>query len=256
MDAAQKSLRRATVVFWALLLYIIAALLWWLFSLEQQNRQLHALRKEVVVLQNGDPAGYSTGWRQIEKEQDRNTVKHVTEGITFLLLILFGAVYIYRLVRRQFIIRQQQQNFVMAVTHELKTPLSVSRLNLETLQKRQLETAVQQRLVQSSLQETLRLDTLINNILLATQLDEGAYPAQKEVVDLGGLCAEVTEQFLQRYRNRKVVQHVVTAFVYGDPFLLRLLISNLLENAHKYSPAAYLLYGYCFIGHRSVKCRR
>ncbi len=40
----------------------------------------------------------------------------------FLALILFGAVFMYRAVRRQFALKKQQENFMMAVTHELKTP--------------------------------------------------------------------------------------------------------------------------------------
>ena len=72
-------------------------------------------------------------------ETKRNTAKYISEGITFLLLILVGAVFVYRSVKRQFKLQQQQQNFMMAVTHELKTPISVASLNLETLQKYNLD---------------------------------------------------------------------------------------------------------------------
>lgn len=233
---ARKNLRWATIAFWALLLYIIAALVWWLISLEQQNSKLHNLRKEVVTLQNPNPQTYAAPWQAIEKDRRRATVKHVAEGITFFLLILFGAVYIYRLVRRQLKTQQQQQNFVMAVTHELKTPLSVSRLNLETLQKRQLDPPVQQKLVQTALQETLRLDTLINNILLATQLDDSAYVAQKEKVQLHEVAAATTAEFVQRYPARSLETTFEKAELYADAFLIKLLLSNLLENAHKYAP--------------------
>ena len=65
-----------------------------------------------------------------------------------------GAVFVYRSVRKQFRVQQQQQNFMMAVTHELKTPISVAKLNLETLQKYQLDAEKQKKLIRMTLQET------------------------------------------------------------------------------------------------------
>src|SRR5206468_421835 len=113
---------------------------------------------------------YRNELAKIEDIRKRNIAKYIGEGSTFLLLILFGAVFIYRSVRRQFELQQQQQNFVMAVTHELKTPIAVSRLNLETLLRHELDEQKKAKLIRMTLQETLRLDTLINNILLSLQL--------------------------------------------------------------------------------------
>ena len=101
----------------------------------------------------------------------------------------------YRLVLRQFRVQQQQQNFMMAITHELKTPISVSRLNLETLQRHALDEDKKKKLLQSSLQETMRLDTLINNILVLSQMDAGAYSSTKEELDFCDLVCDVVTQF-------------------------------------------------------------
>jgi signal transduction histidine kinase len=73
----------------------------------------------------------------------------------------------------------QQQNFMMAVTHELKTPIAVTQLNIETLLKRDLQTDQQKQLLNNSLKETQRLDALCNNILLAAQLDLADYQQNK-----------------------------------------------------------------------------
>jgi signal transduction histidine kinase len=234
MDHSRKQLRRATIVFWVLFLYIIAALLWWLLSLEQQNTAIHDLeRKELIA--NGTPR-QNPQWRAIDNAQRRNTTKHVAEGVTFLLLVVIGAVYIYRLVRRQFSLQQQQRNFVMAVTHELKTPISIARLNLETMQKHQLDEEKRKKLVSTTVQETMRLDTLINNILISTQLDVDAYKASKEELNFSELVHDVLNGFSLRYPDRKVDRDVEDEVdIKGDPLLLKLLLSNLLENAHKYS---------------------
>ncbi len=235
MDGSRKQLRRATIVFWILLVYIIAALLWWLVSLEQQNKTIHGLQKQEIVHQKGTK-NYSAEWNRINHLERRNSVKYIAEGITFLALIIFGAVYIYRLVRRQFALQQQQQNFVMAVTHELKTPISVVRLNLETLQKHQLDEERRKKLMGITVQETMRLDTLINNILISSQLDVNAYKASKENLNFSELVLDVLHYFSLRYPDKMVQKKVQPEVdVKGDPLLLKLLVSNLVENAFKYA---------------------
>lgn len=233
-DPSRKGLRNATIVFWILLCYIIAALVWWLISLEQQNQAIHQLKKEKITLANKQ--ANQTSVENIDRSQRRGTIKYIAEGITFLLLILFGAVYIYRLVRRQFKLQQQQQNFVMAVTHELKTPIAVARLSLETLQKHQLPEERKEKLMATTLQETMRLDTLINNILIATQLDADAYKTVKQELDFSALVENVVYQFSIRYPDKVVETSIASGIMLkGDAVLLNLLVSNLLENAYKYA---------------------
>src|SRR5579875_2076065 len=115
-DDSKKRLRRATIVFWVLLLYIIAALIWWFISLQRQNIIIHNLKKQQLAASNSNnAAAYTSALNQIEQAKKRGTAKNVSEGTTFLLLILVGAVFIYRSVRRQFRQQLQQQNFMMAV---------------------------------------------------------------------------------------------------------------------------------------------
>ena len=232
-DNRKRKLRLTTLLYWVLLIYIIAALLWWLFSLYDQNESMYHLQRQLLDPNSPD---YGSTLADIEDERWRDKIKYIGEGITFLVLILFGAVYLYRSVRRQFRAQQQQQNFVMAITHELKTPLSVARLNLETLQRHNLDEGRKTKLVQMTLQETLRLDSLINNILISSQLEGHSYHISKEELNFSDLVADVTQQFLNRYSERKLVQDIEKDIdLNGDPLLLKLLVSNLLENANKYS---------------------
>jgi two-component system sensor histidine kinase CiaH len=226
-----------TFVYWILLIYIIAALIWWFFSLYSQNEMMYSLRKEELqTASNSSAAKYQEALSQINDQRKRNIAKYIGEGGTFLILILIGAVYVYRSVRRQFRAQQQQQNFLMAITHELKTPISVARLNLETLQRHHLDQTKQEKLLQMTLQETLRLDGLINNILISSQLEGHSYRISKEELSFSDLVLDVANQFANRYPERKLVEHVEDDIdINGDPLLLKLLVSNLLENANKYS---------------------
>ncbi|HKC34502.1 MAG TPA: ATP-binding protein [Chitinophagaceae bacterium] len=236
--SAGKRFRFITVVYWLLLLYIVAALIWWFVSLERQNKYLTDLRltelnsKKAVL----EPAKFTEQYLKIENDSNRNTKKYIAEGVTFLILILIGAFFVYRSVRKQFRVQYQQQNFMMAITHELKTPISVAMLNLETLQKYQLDAEKQKKLIRMTLQETARLDTLINNILVSSQLEGGGYVFSKEELDFSSLFKDCVREAKNRYPERSFIDDIKPEIeIAGDPLLLQLLISNLIENAVKYS---------------------
>jgi two-component system, OmpR family, sensor histidine kinase CiaH len=237
-EESRRKFELITIVYWILLTYIIAALVWWFFSLYTQNEMMYNLRKqELQTTTIRWTENFQKQLLQIDEERKRNIAKYIGEGGTFLILILVGAAYVYRLMRRQFRIQQQQHNFVMAITHELKTPISVSRLNLETLQRYKLDEEKKEKLVNMTLQETLRLDNLINNILISSQLDGHSYRISKEELSFTDLVNDVANHFTMRYHDRKLIKNIEDDVdIEGDPLLLKLLVSNLLENANKYSP--------------------
>lgn len=234
----KKKLTIATFVYWILLLYIIAALIWWFVSLERQNDQMAALRIETLNTLQPRPDNYQQQLEIIKDQQQRGTTKYLGEGLTFLALILVGAFYVFRAVRQQIKAQQQQQNFMMAITHELKTPIAVTKLNLETLQKHQLDDARRNKILQMTLQETNRLNTLTNNILVSSQLEGNRYSFTREELNLSDLATSAVNEFKHRFPDRnwemKIEEEVE---VTGDSLLLTILLNNLLENAYKYAPA-------------------
>lgn len=236
-EESKRKFQLITFVYWILLTYIIAALVWWFFSLYKQNEMMYSLRRQQLETSSKiSVVDFHKELTGINEQRERNIAKYIGEGGTFLILIVLGAAYVYRLVRRQFRAQQQQQNFVMAITHELKTPISVSRLNLETLQRHKLDEEKKEKLLHMTMQETLRLDNLINNILISSQLDGHSYRISKEELNFSDLVTDVAHQFSARYPERKLLQNMEEDIdINGDPLLLKLLVSNLLENANKYS---------------------
>jgi two-component system, OmpR family, sensor histidine kinase CiaH len=229
----KKKLVLVTVVYWVLLLYIVAALVWWFVALSNQNKLMAQMRLAEI---NKDDSAYLSKVDTILKSQQRKTAQYIGEGSIFLILILVGAVFVYRATRRQIKVGQQQQNFMMAVTHELKTPIAIAMLNLETLQKRKLEEVQQQKLISNTLQETNRLNGLCNNILLASQLDGGLYNTAKQEINFSNLVQASVKDFQNRFPQR-TIQSTIASDVYlnGEELLLQMLLNNLIENALKYS---------------------
>lgn len=229
----RKRLAFITIVYWFLLLYIIAALVWWFIALDQQNEDMFHYR---VMQLNEQGANYNSDYQQLLSQKKRKTSQYIGEGATFLLLILVGALFVYRATRKQLVLSKQQQNFMMAVTHELKTPIAVISLNLETLQKRKLDEERQQHIVAMTLQESNRLNVLTTNILVSSQLESGNYRPQRENIDLSLLTSEVVAGFRDRYPNRVIEKKIAPeVYVTGERLLLEMLVSNLLDNALKYS---------------------
>ena len=234
MPANKKRLVVVTIVYWVLLLYIVAALVWWFISLSNQNVAMTNLRMSEL---KADDPGYYQKVLDILDAKKRKTAQYVGEGVIFMLLIIVGAVFVFRATRRQLKLAQQQQNFMMAITHELKTPIAVTTLNLETLQKRKLDETQQQRLIGNTLQEAERLNDLCNNILLTSQLESGVNGFTKEELELGTLACDCVQQFRRRFANRQIeFETADDTAVFGEQLLLQLLVNNLLENALKYSP--------------------
>jgi signal transduction histidine kinase len=239
-DITRRRLRRTTAIYWMLLIYIVAALVWWFISLNTQNTKMRSL--EVNSLHSrvdsiATPVLYQQELSKINEEHRINKSKYLGEGSIFFLLILVGAAFVYRSVKRQFKLQQQQQNFMMAVTHELKTPISVARLNLETLQKYNLDPEKQKKLIRTTLDETARLNFLTNNILISSQLQGHRYKSAKEELDLSNLLKDCIQDFRNRFPDRIFKEDIeADADVKGDALLLQMMINNLLENAIKYSP--------------------
>jgi signal transduction histidine kinase len=227
--------RQNTILFlyWFLLSYIIAALVWWFIALNQQN----AYMTETKLLElRQDDQRLRENQQRIYADKNRKTAQYLGEGIMFLMLILTGAVFVFRAVRRQFKQSIEQQTFMMAITHELKTPIAITRLNLETLQKHKLTIEQQQRLIINTLQEANRLNDLCNNLLLASQIEAGGYNFTEESINLSELVSASAHDFITRYPLRTILISVPPVIYYrGDRLLLQMAVNNLLDNAIKYS---------------------
>jgi signal transduction histidine kinase len=219
---------------------MIAAFIWWYVSLEKQNNEIAAIKFQSIQI--NDPS-LKAKTHAIQDFQLRKTKQFIGEGLTILVLFLLGAIYVYRSLKKQLRYADQQQNFMMAVTHELKTPIAISHLNIETLLKRDLDSSQQLKLLEATLKETKRLDHLSTNILLTAQLDMGQYEANKQLVNVSELLRQNIKSFQERYPSRICNTLIEDAMeIQGEPLLIQLLINNLIDNANKYAPVTEPIY--------------
>jgi signal transduction histidine kinase len=164
-------------------------------------------------------------------------------GIPFFCILIIGVslntIFLVREVRRN----EQQDSFLNAVTHELKTPLASIRLYLETLKMRELSAAQRQEFYSIMLADNNRLLAMVEQVLKAGEIRQR--PASNRVripVDIGELLGSSAATTLVRHHldanSIQVMRFdsaMTPAVVLGNPDDLQIAILNVLDNAVKYA---------------------
>ncbi len=177
-------------------------------------------------------------FEKIEQQYQRKLTQFIMEGLVFVGLMFWGIYYIYKVVTRRIDVNRQQNNFLLAITHELKTPVASIKLMLETLQKRQLPDQQRHDLLADTLNDTERLGKLVENILMATRIEGGHHNYHFEETNLAGVVEDTVSKFAKGTEKEQSVEALYNdePFINADRLALVIALSNLLSNAIKYSP--------------------
>ena len=163
-------------------------------------------------------------------------------GIIFFIVIIGGLIlnttFLVREIRRN----EQHDAFINAVTHELKTPITSIRLYLETLQSRQVDEAKRREFYEVMLADSDRLLQTVEQVLRAGRTGHRRRALNASLIDFGEMVRECFEQARTRYqlaadslRFTESLNGGGRAIVLGDADELRAAVSNLIDNAVKYS---------------------
>lgn len=233
-------MRLFTSVYILLLAYIIAALVFWGLSLNKQSGKIFEQERLLLAAKLdsvAQPLEYQSHLHELEDKKRRRKSQYIGEGSTFLLIILIGASVVYSSFRRSIRLSKQQNNFMLAVTHELKSPIAGIKLNLQTLERHQLDEDKKDMLVKRCISESNRLNDLCNNMLIASQMEGRQYVALKEKTDFTALVESSLNDYMTRYPGRMEEAEMNQSTLLGDKLLLQMAVNNILENAIKYTPA-------------------
>jgi two-component system, OmpR family, sensor histidine kinase SenX3 len=171
------------------------------------------------------------------------------EGVkVFLGIIFFSAIVTGLVLNTIFLVaeirrNEQHDSFINAVTHELKTPIASIRLYLQTLERREVGEEQRREFYKLMLLDTDRLLDTVEQVLKAGAAGLKKSPSQRLTVEFNGIVRDCVE--LARTRHHLPPESLEyqenftkgePACVMGDPEELRTAVSNLLDNAVKYSP--------------------
>ena len=168
---------------------------------------------------------------KFERYQQRNIWLY--QSILLLFLVGVGIYGVFSSIEKIYKLNKQQNNFLLSVTHEFKTPIAAIRLMLQTSKHPKVNDEKRIELVDNSIQSTHRLEELAENMLTAMQIESNAYQYNLSPVDYSNLVNKViNNQQIKGQISAEVEPDIV---VDGDDFILRMVVNNLIENAFKYS---------------------
>lgn len=222
--------RRARALFLVLATYVFLQLAWWVNLLISSAATLFETRTAF----NASPDVLAAA-----KEDWEKTVLMVTaEGVIFALLFMFGLSWIWRVMRADNYILARERNFVMAVTHELKTPIASTRLAIDTLKRLDLKGEDRDEMLDVARSGTLRLERRVEDILQATRLNLPD-ALVRNPFDIKEFVEDTVSTFVHLHPEESIPVTLIGdsgLLLQGDEEMWRLCLINLLENAIKYSP--------------------
>jgi len=177
-------------------------------------------------------------YQEIERRYERKNFMYLLEGIVMMILLFWGIIWIYLKLQRSIEFKRNQSNFLLSVSHELKTPITSLKLNLETLLKRDLDRGNQKSMLENSLSDIDRLKELVENILLSAQLEGKKYSLYIDEMDLSKCLDDAVNKFAERDHSEKSrFKKNIAPEIYAqaDIDAIKMVINNLLDNALKYS---------------------
>lgn len=207
LTANFKHMRKTLVIFYAIIIYAVAELIWWGYMLVHLNPS----RKGMIM----------------------------GEGMMFVMVFLVGAYFLHQSLNKEAKLQEQKKNFLLSVTHELKSPLASIKILLQTIQKRDLTKTQILNFIDKSLLDVERLDDMVENMLLASKIDNRSYTFPKAKFNMSVLVDSIVNrlQISKCDCNQQIINAEIEPKIEitGDKFALTSVVTNLVENAVKYS---------------------
>lgn len=212
---------------------------WWAYLLVQLNEEVYEHKIEMVEVKHADPVIKEQEHEKLVKKLHERMIMIAGEGSVFLALLLIGINMTRKAFRKEFLLARQQKNFLLSITHEFKSPLAGIKLSLQTLRKYDLDKEKKEALIQRSINETERINNLIENSLMAAQIEGHSIEVQKENFNLSEVLQNTIHDKTEQYRLTHEITSSISENVLmkGDALAVSSMLLNLIENAEKYSPS-------------------
>jgi two-component system phosphate regulon sensor histidine kinase PhoR len=221
--------KTALILFLLMVLIVFAQAFWWVMFMAR----LVAEKLYMAEQLGASPELVD----RIHKQEITRQIMVGMEGVFFLALILLGAWLIYRALVRAEELKFHQQNFLSAVTHELKTPLASIKLYLDALDSTKIAEDRKRNVIPRMREDVERLESMVENILDAGRFERSGYHLNKSSFDLSALVTARVDEIGQHPSTiplsieRKIKPGVQW---YGDEAAIGRALDAILGNCLKY----------------------
>ena len=234
---------RIRIIALATTAYILLAFGWWSMLLMRKNEEARQANIDLLKLDMQVKNAFfdesqfqqSVEYQRLMKKYSRQANMVWGEGSVLFIGLLWGFWVIQRSLQKEVDLNTQRRNFLLSITHELKSPIASIRLILQTFQRRKLDEAQQTKFLNAAVVEADRLHELVDNLLLSSRL-ESKYEASIEEINITTMIEELVEKCRIKFpRATFNFAKNEVPILRGDKQGLVSIFTNLLENAAKYS---------------------
>lgn len=209
--------KQTNIFFYILGIYVVMQFMWWGFHLIQLTNEI----------------------QQVSGKLSNKSLMIFGEGLVFIAILLFGMWRIKISIKKDQQLSERQNNFLLSVTHELKTPLASTKLYLQTLLKRDFTPEKRGEMLQKALIENQRLEEIVESILTATRIENRTFKIHREWIDLNEMIDELVHNYNVTLGKPWIVLENPTHVqlkIEADRFMIKTVLRNLIENGIKYAP--------------------
>jgi signal transduction histidine kinase len=170
----------------------------------------------------------------LASERDERLNQYAWESVFFLFALGVCITVIWRALRAEAHVVQEQDSFLALVSHQFKTPLASLQLSLETMSIRQLSADQARTLIDRMLADLSRMVAMVSQILDSVRLERGRVTLKREPLELAGAVSRVVAQLEERasHGSARISANLPRGVdVLADPLALDAVVRNLLENA-------------------------
>jgi len=240
---AKTIFQKRNLLYYLFAAFIVAIFMWWWVLLFQKNEKVYveklALYDLIIDIDDSETTMklYNQEVAYLEKLHKDQKLMITAEGLTFLILLILGIIRLNRYFQKELDLALQQSNFLLSITHELKSPLASALLNNQTLLKRKnLSDDKREILLNNSNSELSRLENLVGKLLFAARLEGRQVEHEEQELNLSelysGLFKNYHERFHEQFRMKSNFESGI--FISGDQVLVSSVFTNLMDNAVKY----------------------
>ena len=201
------------------------------------NNEIYHLKTELNLLKGATPDEVVDKGNELNQKLHKRWTMIFGEGFVFIGVLVLGIFQVRKTFKREAALALQQQNFLLSVTHELKSPIASAKLQLQTLQKHELSREKQKEIIADAINDTERLNNLVENILLAAKIENDVFTLHKENENLSRYLTEGMNQTIRSFNHKQKVVLAIEPDIYFpiDRTTFPSIVLNLFENAVKYS---------------------
>jgi len=235
--------RKIKLLTYLIIGYLMLGLAWWSLLLYTKNKDAFEAKAELLrigmaaegLYQNEEWFQSSPRYLELKSKYRRQELMIYGEAGLLIFSMSIGIWLMNRGYTKEIEVARQKRNFLLSITHELKSPLAAIRLVFDTFRRKTLTPDQYQLLTNNGLHDTERLKSLVDNLLLAARMEDNYQPG-KEAWHMGEVIRPVIQEISQRHHGVKIELAMDTDLVVEmEKQGIQIMFSNLLENAIKYS---------------------